>query len=67
MGTCCIISEAEFPVAIKGLKIGKAACPTGVVGEMMKASSGFSTKSISYLINNIVKVGCITDYCRIVP
>ena len=33
-------SSAKF---IKGLKIGKAAVPTGVVSEMMKASGGFGT------------------------
>ena len=43
MGPCCLISEEEVEAAIKGLKIGKAASPTGVVGEMMKASGGFGT------------------------
>ena len=32
------ISEEEVTAAIKGLKIGKAAGPTDVVSEMMKAS-----------------------------
>ena len=36
-----LISEEEVAAAIKGLKIGKAAGPTGVVSEMMKAAGGF--------------------------
>ena len=31
MGPHCLISEEEVAAAIKGLKIGKAADPTGVV------------------------------------
>ena len=31
MGPHCLISEEEVAAAIKGLKIGKAAGPTGVV------------------------------------
>ena len=41
MVPCCLISEEEVAAAIKGLKMGKAAGPTGVVSEMMKASGGF--------------------------
>ena len=44
MGPCCLISEEEVAAAIKGLKIGKAAGPTGVVSEMMKASGVFLYK-----------------------
>ena len=36
MGPCCLISEEGVAAAIKGLKMGKAAGPTGVVSEMMK-------------------------------
>ena len=36
LGPCCLITEEEVAVAINGLKIGKAAGPTGVVSEMMK-------------------------------
>ena len=64
MGPCCLISEEEVVAAIKGLKIGKAADPTGVVSEMMKASGGFGTRWMSDLINNIVKEGCIADDWR---
>ena len=41
MGPCCLISEEEVAAAIKGLEIGKAAGPTGVVSEMMNASGVF--------------------------
>ena len=34
MGPCCFNSEEEVATAITGLKIGKAAGPTGVVNEM---------------------------------
>ena len=36
MGPHCLILEEEVAAAIKGLKIGKAAGPTGVVSEMMR-------------------------------
>ena len=60
----CLISEEEMASAIKGLKMGKAAGPTCIVSEMMKASGGFGTRWMTDLINNIVKEGCIPDYCR---
>ena len=61
MGRGCLISEEEVAAAIKGLKIGKSAGPTGVVSEMMKASGGFGTRWMTDLINNIVKEGSIPD------
>ena len=36
--------ERRGAAAIKGLKIGKASGPTGLVNEMMKASGGFGTR-----------------------
>ena len=50
MGPCCFISEEEVAAAIKVLKIGKVAGPTGVLSEMMKAAGGFGTMWISDLI-----------------
>ena len=41
--------------------MGKAASPTGVVIEMMKASGGFGTRWMTDRINIIVKVGCTPD------
>ena len=64
MGPRCLISEEEVAAAIKGLKMGKAAGPTGVVSEMMKAAGGFGSRWMTDLINNIVKEGCIPDDWR---
>ena len=46
------------------MKIGKAAGPTGVVSEMIKAAGGFGSRWMTDLINNIVKEGCIPDDWR---
>ena len=64
MGPHCLISEEEVATAIKGLKIGKAAGPTGVVSEMIKAAGGFGSRWMTDLITNIVKEGCIPDDWR---
>ena len=57
MEPCCLISEEEVAAAIKGLKMGKAAGPTGVVSEMIKASGSFGSRWMTDLINNIIPVG----------
>ena len=44
MGPPCLISEEEVAAAIKGLQMGKAAGPTGVVNEMMKAPNDTAYK-----------------------
>ena len=64
MGPFCFIWEEEVAAAIKGFKMGKAAGPTGVVSEMMKAASGFCSGWMTDQINNIVKEGCIPDVWR---
>ena len=64
MGPCCVISEEEVAAAIKGLTIGKAVGPTGVVSEMIKAAGGFRSRWMTDLINNIVKECCIPDDWR---
>ena len=64
MGLCYLISKEEVAAAIKGLKMGKAAGPTVVVSEMMKASSGFGSRWMTDLINKIIKEGCIPDDWR---
>ena len=51
MGPHCLIAKKEeVAAAIKGLKIGKAAGPTGVVSEMMKADGGFCSRWMTDLI-----------------
>ena len=64
MGPRSLISEEEVAAAIKGLKMEKAAGPTGEVSEMMKAAGGFGSRWMTDLINNIVKDGCISDDWR---
>ena len=64
MGPHCLILEEEVAAAIEGLKIGKAAGPTGVVSEMMKAAGDFGSRWMTDLINNIVKESCIPDDWR---
>ena len=64
MGPHCLISEEEVAAAIKGLKIGKAAAPTGVVNEMLKEADGFGSRWMTNLINTIVKEGYITNDWR---
>ena len=64
MGPHCLISEDEVTESIKGLKIGKAAGPTGVVSEVMKAAGGFGIRWMTDMINNIVKEYCIPDDWR---
>ena len=62
MGPCCLISEEEVAAALKGLNIGKAAVPAGVVSDMMNAAGG--SRWMADLINNIVKEGSIPDDWR---
>ena len=56
--------EEEVAAAFKTVKMGKAAGPTGVVSDMMKAAGGFGSRWMTDLINNIVKEGCIPDDWR---
>ena len=44
MGPHCLILEEEVASAIRGLKIGKAAGPTGGVSEMMTATNDTAYK-----------------------
>ena len=64
MGPHCLISEEEVASAIERWKIEKAAGPTGVVSEMMKAAGGFGSRWLTDLVNNNVKEGYITDDWR---
>ena len=64
MGLHCLISEEEVAAAVKGLTIGKAAGPTGVVSEMIQGAGGFGSRWLTDLINNIVKESCIPDDWR---
>ena len=70
MGPCYLISEEEVATAIKGLTMGKAAGPTSVVSEMMKASGGFgsrwmSKKAVFLMIGEIVS-WCLCTRGRVI-
>ena len=63
-GPSCIISEEKVAADNKGLKMGKSAGPTGVVSDMMNTSSGFGTRWMTDMINNIVQADYIPDDWR---
>ena len=52
MGPCFLLLDEGVAAVIKGLKIGKAAGPTGVMSEIMKASDGFGTRWMTDLSSN---------------
>ena len=54
MGPCCLILE-EVAAAGKGIKMGKAADPTDVVGGMITGSGGFGTRWMIDLITTLSK------------
>ena len=56
-------NASQFLHTLK-IQNSKAAGPTGVVSEMMKAAGGFGSRWMTDLINNIVKEGCIPDDWR---
>ena len=58
-GPCCRITEEEVVTALKQMKFGKAAGPTGVVAEMMSAGGQLSTKWLTVLFNRILEEGRI--------
>ena len=62
-GPFCLIKEWEVAQALKRTKSGKAAGPSGVVSEMMKASAGLSVQWMTALCNSILAEGRIpTDW-----
>ena len=54
-GPAVHISDEMVGAAVKKLKSGKAAGPSGVVGEMIKGCGEIGTQHLSRLINRIVK------------
>ena len=50
----CLILEEEIAAAIKGLKIGKAAGPTDVVSEMMKAAGCFRSRWMTVICQTML-------------
>lgn len=60
-GPAEIITYGEVKAAITRAKSGKAAGPSGVVGEMLKASGDVGVKWVTALCNAIIKEGKIPD------
>ncbi|MBJ5547118.1 hypothetical protein JGG71_23225, partial [Salmonella enterica subsp. enterica serovar Derby] len=58
-GPSCRITEAEVEKAIGRMKKGKAAGPTGVVTEMLKASQEVGVQWLTDLSNRIIDEGRI--------
>jgi hypothetical protein len=62
---CEEITIAEVQAAIKKMKNGKAAGPSGVVAEMLKAAGEAGTRWVTDVCNSIVREGKIPeDWCK---
>jgi hypothetical protein len=60
-----VIEEGEVRAAIRRMKTDKAAGPTGVVAEMLKASGDGGVRWMTDLCNAVVKEGTIpNDWCK---
>jgi hypothetical protein len=55
------VKEATIDKAIRAMKSGKAAGPSGIVAEMIKAACPCITPHITALINSIITHGAIPD------
>ena len=64
-GPCGRISALEVGVAIKNMKQGKSAGPTGVVAEMLKAAGEIGTLWMTEVCNAVVKDGRVPRIQRI--
>ena len=64
-GPCCRIEKEEIRKALKCMKQGKAAGPSGIVVEMMTAGGDLSEDWMTDLINCIITEGRIpTDWTK---
>ena len=64
-GPSCRIEEEEVAKALKCMKKGKAAGPSGVVVEMMAAGGDLTVEWMTDLLNNIIEEGRIpTDWTK---
>jgi hypothetical protein len=65
VGPCEEITIAEVKAAIKKMKNSKAAGPSGVVADMLKAAGDVGTKWVTEVCNSVVKNGKVPqDWCR---
>jgi hypothetical protein len=60
-GPCCRITRVEVEKALKKMKKGKAAGPSGVVSEMLKAAGEIGAEWMTDLCNSIVLEGKIPE------
>ena len=63
-GPAEIISRSEVKSAITKTKSGKAAGPSGVVAEMLRASGDVGVQWVTGLCNKIVQEGKISSDCK---
>jgi len=60
-GPCELIRKDEISKALRMMKKGKAAGPSGIVSEMFMADEDCSVEWLTYLCNLIVAQGRIPD------
>ena len=58
-GPCELTSEREVEEAIKNMKVGKAAGPSEIVVEMLKAAGSKSVKILTKICNHVVEEGAM--------
>ena len=64
VGSAELITGEEVQAAMSAMKVGKAAGPSGVVAEMLKAAGGTGVKWVTDLCNAIVSEGKIPEDWR---
>jgi hypothetical protein len=63
-GTCKLITEGEVRKAMSKMKNGKAAGPSGIVAEMLKAAGNDGVQWMTELCNAVIQEGRIPDDWR---
>ena len=58
-GPCELISEREVEEAIRNMKVGKAAGPSEIVVEMLKAAGNKGVKIMTKICNHVVREGAM--------
>ena len=60
-GECCPIMHTEVAKALKAMKDGKAAGPSGMVAEMLKAAGDVGVQWMTDLCNSVISEGHIPE------
>ena len=58
-GPCELISEREIEEAVRNIKVGKAAGPSEIVVEMLKATGNKGVKIMTKICNHVVRGGAM--------